>query len=391
MIIRSIRPDEIDRCLDLWDKSFVNTSRSYFKRYFYGDPWFTPEYTRVCEDDGRIVSAVQIVRREVRCGSSTLVMGGIGNVGTLPESHGKGYSSATMRDAIKVMLNGGMDFSMLFTGINPFYERLGYCTIDFPVGAARLKPRLTPSETSYTVRPYENKDAEAVVSIYNEFNSDIALSTVRTPGYWRGFAIDPDAEPFDIWVAERDGEIAGYAAGHVYSKSYQISEVCYSKGHEGSIKALIHKVWELAADAHAEELICRLSYYSTINTAIAEIASPLKPKTCNYMMVKVLNLRDMFERLLPELSLQAANVQSEALVNIAVDGIGDVNLGISPGHVTVSDQQSEMKIGLTQYQLFNLVFGYRNPAEILPMRPGAELLATIFPKRTPVFYLIDSF
>ncbi|MEN6519694.1 MAG: GNAT family N-acetyltransferase [Armatimonadota bacterium] len=391
MIIRGIKPDEFDTCLDLWDKSFVNTSRSYFKRYFYGDPWFTPEYTRVCEDEGRIVSAVQIVRREVRCGSSTLVMGGISNVGTLPGSQGKGYSSATMRDAIEVMFDAGMDFSMLFTGINPYYERLGYCTIDFPVGASSPKPRLTPADTPYSVRPYDNKDAKAVVSIYNEFNSDIALSTIRTPGYWSGFAINPEAEHFDIWVAECDDEIVGYVAGHAYRNSYQISEVCCREAHETSLRPLMHKVWDLATQVHAEELICRLSYYSTINTAIAEIALPLKPKTCSYMMLKVLNLRNMFERLLPELSKQAANVRSEALLTITVDGIGDITLDISPGHVAVSEHQSELKIGLTQYQLLDLVFGYRNPAEILPARPGAEMLAAVFPKRTPVFYLIDSF
>lgn len=391
MNIRDIRPDEFDTCLDLWDKAFENTSRSYFKRYFYGDPWFTPKYTRICEDDGSMVSAVHIVRREVRCGSSTLVMGGIANVGTLPGSQGKGYSSATLKNAIEVMVNDEMDFSMLFTDINPYYERIGYCTIDFRVGTASLRPHLTPIDLPYTVRPYRNEDAGAVVSIYNEFNSDVALSQVRTPGYWSGFAINPESEPFDVWVAERDGEITGYLAGHVFNKSYGIAEMCYSRSHEDSLKPLVHKAWTRASEMNAEELVYRLPDCDIINATISEIALPPQSRAYTHMMLKVLNLRKMFERMLSELSRQAEDLRSEALVTVAVDGVGDVTLDISPGRVAVSDQQSELRIGLTQYQLLNLVFGYRNPIDLLPARPGAELLAAIFPLRTPIFYLVDSF
>ena len=53
-------------------------------------------------------------------------MGGIANVATLPEFRGKGYSTACLKQTIAVMEGDAMDFSLLFTGINGYYERQGY-------------------------------------------------------------------------------------------------------------------------------------------------------------------------------------------------------------------------------------------------------------------------
>ena len=61
---RALRPDEQAECLDLWARVF-SPSHDYFERYFR-DPHWQPDYTRVCVVDGRLVAAVQVVRRPVR-------------------------------------------------------------------------------------------------------------------------------------------------------------------------------------------------------------------------------------------------------------------------------------------------------------------------------------
>lgn len=388
MIIRDIRPDEFDASLDLWAAVFDKTPRNHFKRYFYGDPWFKPKYTRICEAAGRIVSAVHIIRSEVRYGNTILVMGGIANVGTSKEHRGKGYSSETMKSAIETMTKDGMDFSILFTNINQFYERLGYSTVSFEHGVADLKPSLAPTELPYTIRDYRPDDSEAVVSIFNEFNSDVTLSVIRTPEYWSGFAINQESETFHIQVAEYNGEVVGYMANHTFESSYGIAELCCRKGNEGALKALMRNAWKRAMELHAEGLVYRLPNKPEINAAISEVAIPSKPRNYTNMMMKVLNLDGMIEKILPELSKRATSIGK---VTISADGVGEITLDIAPGKVRISDQPSDKKVELTQEQLLYIIFGYRKPGDVLPVHPSAGLLAEIFPYRQPLFYPADGF
>src|SRR2546423_699810 len=119
--VRAIRERELEECLDLWTAVFPEDGRHFFSRYFFGDIDFQPEYTRVCEVDGRLVSAVQIVKRIVSCGDCALTMGGIANVATLPAYRGRGCAAACMKQAVEIMAVDAMDFSLLFTGIHDFY------------------------------------------------------------------------------------------------------------------------------------------------------------------------------------------------------------------------------------------------------------------------------
>ncbi|GIV19217.1 MAG: hypothetical protein KatS3mg023_0968 [Armatimonadota bacterium] len=150
---RAIHPDELEACLDVWDAAFEETPRDYFRKYFTGDPWFHPEYTRCAFEGKRMVSAVQIVRREVRVGQVTLTLGGIANVGTIPAYRSKGYSTQLLRDAITVMENDGFDFSMLFTGIHGFYARLGWENLPVQVMSAEIRPDLPVPEGGVPYSP----------------------------------------------------------------------------------------------------------------------------------------------------------------------------------------------------------------------------------------------
>jgi predicted acetyltransferase len=390
MVVRSIHPEEFNACLDLWDKAFTDTSRDYFKRYFYGDQWFKPEYTRMVEDDGKLVSCVHICKREIRYGISTLTMGGIANVATPQEYRGKGYSSAAMKDSVDIMAADGLDFSMLFTGINEFYERVGFATVEYYTSVAKPKDEIRDLGLPYSVRPYRDTDADCIVNVYNKFNADVILTMVRTADYWTGFATNPESTSYDIWVAEGPVGIVGYLAGRGYGKSYTIAEICCLEGHELSLRALAQEVLKKASEQKIGEFVYRLPDKPAIEAAINEIAIPAEPKPFNYMMLRTLNLRPMFEKMLPELIQRSKNVKGAGQVTIITD-YGQITLDIAPGKVVLVDQPAEMSIRLTERMLFDLVFGYQEPYTVLEQAPGRELLAGLFPKQKPVFYMLDGF
>jgi predicted acetyltransferase len=392
MVVRGIKPGEIDACLDVLDKSFENTTRDYFKRYFYGDPWFKPEYTVVCEDDGKLTSIVQICRREVRYGDSTLTLGGIANVGTPPEFRGRGYSSETLKGAVEVMTMDGIDFSTLYTGINAFYERVGYTTIEFRYGAGTLLESLRPlDDPSYTVRDYRDDDAETVVDIYNEFNKDVVMSAVRTPEYWRDFAVNPVNSRQEIWVAENEGQVVGYISGLPYGKSYSISEMCCRAGHEAALHTLAYRIWERTNELRLDEIIHRLPDKGSVISAVNSISTPNELREATYLMCRVLNLQSMIGKMLPELTRRSENLTYEGAVTLAVECAGQVTLEMSPGRVELIEKPVEPKLNLTQWQFINLIFGYKNPHDILPSGEISDLLARLFPENTPVYYNIDGF
>lgn len=147
---REIREAELEECLALWCTVFHNDTSEYFERYFYGDAAFEPKYTRVAVLDGRIVSAVHIVKRLVACGECTFTMGGIANVATLPEARGRGLASECLRQAIEVMRADAMDFSTLGTGIPGFYSRFGWERAHRLIGTGTIPAGTGASKCRYT-------------------------------------------------------------------------------------------------------------------------------------------------------------------------------------------------------------------------------------------------
>jgi len=385
-----MRPDEIEACLDVWDKSFEHTPREYFRRYFDGDPWFKPEYTRVCEDEGQIVSIVQICRREVRYGAATLIMGGIANVGTPPEFRGRGYSSETMKSAIDVMINERMDFSMLFTGINAFYEKVAYVTIENTHGVGKLKPEVPQMSLPYDIRPYSSEDADAIVTLYNDYNSLAVFPVVRTLAYWSGFAVDPRSSNYDIWVAKADKDIKAYLLGHKYGKSYAISEMACKAGHEFALLALAQAAWLKAVDSKSEDVVYRLPKRPEINTAIDSIATGFTSRLHTGMMLRVIDLQSLFMKILPELARRSAGLTHSGRITISTE-YGVVTLDTSPGRVVMVDEQADEWIELDHRGLLSLVFGYKPAQEVVSGLDSTNPLSVLFPKQETIFYPVDGF
>lgn len=64
-----------------------------------------------------------------RIGGRTIRVGGPGCVGTLPEHRRRGIGSAMIRNVTRMLRDEGFDYSYIhFTGVAPWYEKLGYKT-----------------------------------------------------------------------------------------------------------------------------------------------------------------------------------------------------------------------------------------------------------------------
>ncbi|MCS7273670.1 MAG: GNAT family N-acetyltransferase [Fimbriimonadales bacterium] len=245
-IFRALRPKEQQACIELWARVFTPGS-DFFSRYF-ADPWWQPHYTRVCEVDGQLVAAVQIVRRPIRLRAGyTLWMAGIANVATLPAYRGQGFASRLMQEAQAVMDSEDFAFGLLFTGIRDFYARLGWETLPLPLYEGEP---VAGDLGNWRFRVAREEDLPHLQRWYEALYADRPLSVVRNDAYWRVWTRWEDAEwRHKFYLAEDpQGTLRGYV----------VLETRYESDEQGNRTLQAVSVAELAAapeDIEAQRML----------------------------------------------------------------------------------------------------------------------------------------
>lgn len=392
-VFRAIRPSEFEECLDLWERVFSPVPRSLFVPYFYGDPWYRRAYTRVCEEDGRIVSAVQVVERRVCVGSAELVMGGIGNVATDPGYRGRGLNTHLLRDIIRVMKREGMDFSVLFTGICDFYARLGWRSVPMKTFSGAIRSRLPDAASEFTVRECDfARDLDALQGIHRAFSGGRPFTTSRTPEYWQGYVIPRFGPPEDTLVAEHEGSAVGYLLGRSNGENSSIGELGCLPGRERSIGALMRANAARMRRRGAKTINACVPEEPGVLSAFREVVQDFSAAETRSGMCLVTNMRSLGRRLLPELNLRARESGCPS-GSVSLDTeMGRLVLSVSAGNVSLGGERP-VRIPVSQPDFFRLLFGIEDGKELAAgaANETAEIVSALFPKRRPVFWGPDHF
>lgn len=213
-VFRELHPQEQAECLALWTQVFAPDT-DYFERYFQ-DPLWQPAYTRVCELNGRLVAALQLVRRPVRLSDGhSLWMAGVANVATLPEYRGRGFASRLLQDLHAVMHSEEFAFGLLFTGIHDFYRRWGWERLPLPLWEATPRPF---DLAGWRFRVAEPDDLSRIQHWYTQFYADHPLSVVRSDAYWHIWTRwdDPQWRHKFYLAEDPQGNPRGYLALETY-------------------------------------------------------------------------------------------------------------------------------------------------------------------------------
>ncbi len=205
-VIRGLEKEELNRIFDFYPLVFKKTPLKYFTSRLLADPYLKGGDIRIAEESGEILSSVTVYRRQMHWEGKIVQFGGIGNVSTHPDHRGKGLSSKLIEDAINYMKKLGFPISILFTGINSFYEKFGYFTV--PAFKAKIKIE-GKREYSWEVREFEEEDLLRISQIYLSFNQELKGAIFRDEKYWRAnLSFAEEGEVF--LVAEKQGEIQAY-------------------------------------------------------------------------------------------------------------------------------------------------------------------------------------
>ncbi|MBO3768697.1 MAG: GNAT family N-acetyltransferase, partial [Candidatus Brockarchaeota archaeon] len=228
-----------------------------WKSYTEVDEGFKLENALVAELEHQIVGHVQLVERDLKIGEKTFIKnGGIANVCTLPEARGRGISTGLMKLAIEISKTNGYPMSTLFTGYggvaHRVYRSVGYADTYFPpyfVGSVEEMKSVqerTKGVEGVKVREFKDGDEAELLDIYELSSSYYTGIVRRTEKYWRKKLTERSSthsfffekfDPYEVIVAEEDGEITGYS----YLTFWKRKEKPFRSAENGSIREVVFK------------------------------------------------------------------------------------------------------------------------------------------------------
>ena len=115
--------------VDLWQECF-NDSEAFVRLYF--STKYTEENTLVHIENGKVLSALQMLPYSMTCWGRELRISYISGASTWPEARGRGLMKDLLTEAFRVMRSRDVHFSTLIPAeswLFDFYRRLGYGTV----------------------------------------------------------------------------------------------------------------------------------------------------------------------------------------------------------------------------------------------------------------------
>ncbi len=233
MQVRSLQIDEHERLLELldgWKLPDGWRGRDFFRRYLDLDPTFHRENVVVVEEAGELIACVQIFPRRLRLQGHSVPCGGIGSVFTRADRRRAGRASALLERAAALMVERGMELSLLFSDRTSFYEKLGWKS--WRCQRALVRP--IDSDNAHTPRlseefersPFDGaSDLEAVEAIHSAYSLSRSGTLVRERSLWEAsfrLAGNPDEE---FRVARRDGELLAYLRATRLNEVLMVTEL----------------------------------------------------------------------------------------------------------------------------------------------------------------------
>lgn len=296
---------ELEKALDLWGTVF-SVGREFFRKRLDYDTSYELQTTWIGSIDGDMAASVQIFPYGIRLGDAKLTVGGIGSVASDPRFRGKGLVHAILREQSEWMKASGYDLSLLFTGIHPFYQKVGWHTVPEPVyelDASGIGP--LPHDSAH-IRPFAAADLDNIMALSEAYNAANTNSRIRDNVFWDGLLQWEVDQIGQFLVAEQGGQIAAYVmADKPKDGKLGVMEFAYLEA---------EPMKELFAWLCAAEDVNTLTVQAPDDGIVPELLKALGPVSVqmkDHSMWKILRLTEMFQKLEPTLTKRIASLSSD--------------------------------------------------------------------------------
>lgn len=245
--IRQAREDELDAMLTCMTAAF-GVSKEAWADGFYNGPYNDIRWKRVVVVDGKVVSCLVFIPREMYLGGSTVPMGGIAGVATLPEERKHGYAGMLMENSVHALRGLGFATSGLYPFSFRYYRKFGW---EFASQWVKLqiKPELLPAYVeAERVRPYTESDLPGLMRLYDEHFAGMTGPFVRDERHWNQHIIRGAGEALVYDQGGVQGYLLGRQGEEDGERRYWAHELV--AGTDDARRALVGYLAQRAGDVH---------------------------------------------------------------------------------------------------------------------------------------------
>ena len=376
--------------------SYFNHYQSLEKQLKFNPELKSKNYWLIFQGE-QLIGATQIFILPIRVGISTLEIGGIGGVCTLPEFRKQGFNEALLNHCLDQMKKLNLDLTML-GGIPNYYHRYGYVPI-FPNYQFKVQTRkLFEFEQTHSIRKFTPEDLPGLERLFQQEFSELTGTHVRTSEFWQyQFKLTPA-----IYVAENaEKQLTGYVWLDT-GKQIRIKEAVSENG--SAIESLLRFVAEEAHQRFQSEITGHLHPEQPFVRFLlpgCDIEMMTDYRRNGGWMGRIIHLDAAFKKLVPELSrrLQKTAFCSAELNLGFKTELGDLVLACKQGQVQVVHNQQPTNgfFEISQTTLTQMIFGYYAFDDLVAIHqlqvPKAYLpvIQALFPKKMAYIGAPDRF
>jgi predicted N-acetyltransferase YhbS len=363
------------------------------------DPNFRKGDLRIVEAEGKIVSMMLIIRRQVRIGKAIVNNAIVSPVATRVGHEKKGYCSLVMRNAIDYMKKQEFDITTLW-GHPWLYTHYGYSPAMVSPSVAIKPERCHPTEVkdTFTIQPYEETQAKAVTDIYHQNTVNQVLAVIRNPEPFEWKVHSPNVE-FQTAIDKKDMVIGYYAISQTAPSGRNLLEI--GVANTEACKIIFNKLLDYAKEKKLAELICPMSPKHPFAKFACWQNSELRTRASGAGFARILNMTTLFCKMKKELEsrLNHSEFYNKTLSLAVKTGKETTTFLINDGEIIVSTEEEKAHYTLEAPlpSLNPLVTGYKSIHELtdkkevairsnraITEKPSAiRLVDVLFPKGTP--------
>jgi predicted acetyltransferase len=348
--------------------------------------------------EGKSVSRLWIIDRQMRIGAGVVSVAGIAGVGTNHEHRNRGLAIRVLRRSLKLMRKQGYDTSVLF-GTQDFYHRVGFATC-FPEHDFSVDTRVAEGvRSALKTRPMKPSDLVAVRKIYEHQNQTATATVVRDRTWLRfpmGSGFDKTGATEVVYAPGTVGKVLGYVlydeteercrAAEVGGSGAQVQGAIIRFLGQRAVQLKRERVSASVASAHPFSVYCR-SLGCHDETRYPANGGP---------MGRIIDLPGFLAGIAPELALRWPDGAPKQISLQCEDG--GATLTKRRGVVTVKAGTSGRSLRVKDAALMmQLAMGFRHADDAIGAgtlsgtRPQLALARELFPLRVAYMSWPDRF
>lgn len=394
MLFRPARASDIDEICALL--ATAKLGPDHFHAAFMADPRFDPAQIRLAWTGGHIVACAKIYPRTLRIGSVVTPIGGISNVRTDPRFWRKGLATSLLSECLSTMFREGMTLAPLFSKRHELFARRGWFAIaeaqlEIPVEALVVLDLDAP--TGVTVRPFDGHDLDAVMALHESANAGRTGTVVRERDDWLGRLTLLDLQGAAPLVAEREGEIAGFAWTQPHGATIEALELLLAPWAEEIWLPLLQGIVTRHDRAKTICVTVPADYGRLIHDAVAPHAAIVPTDD---LMLRVADSLNLLHDVAPLLTARLRDADEVAPLGVRIGPLrGGMVLRVEGRAVAIDHPRRDDPYLLPEQTFLSLLLGLEGAYDQLNALAYPDeiraTLQTLFPPQDWVYWRSDAF